>query len=110
MIGSDDLLLAFLLRAKEYPRLGPTHISFYAAVVGLYLQNGSEPVLVRRGEVMALAKMSAATYHKCLRALIECGFLVYYPCPDPKRRSEIYFIKDPLEKDPGPAGVHPGKR
>lgn len=109
-MDSDELLLTFLLRAKEHPRLGATHISFYAALVGLYLQSGREPLLVRRGEVMALAKMSTATYHKCLRALVECGFVVYYPCPDPKGRSEIYFLKDPPEKDPGTAGVHPGKR
>ena len=110
MMDSEELLLAFLLRAKDHPRLGATHISFYAALGGLYEQHYQEPLRIKRGEVMTLAKMSTATYHKCLRALVECGFLVYYPCPDPKGRSEIYFVKALPEKDPGAAGVHPGKR
>ncbi|HUC81367.1 MAG TPA: hypothetical protein VMR70_10650, partial [Flavisolibacter sp.] len=85
-------------------------ISLYAALVGMYERCGREPVKVKRGEVMALAKISSATYHKCLRVLIESGFLVYYPCPDPKGTSQIYFVKNPPEKDHSPAGVHPGKR
>lgn len=112
MSKEERLLLNFLISAQEHPRLGSTHISLYAALVGLYLeQGGGEPLPVKRCEVMVLAKISPATYHKCLRALVECGFLVYYPCPDPKGSSQIYFIKrDPPEKDPSPAGVHLGKR
>jgi hypothetical protein len=110
MSGAEGLLVNFIFRVGDHPQLGATHISLYAALVGLFQLRGEEPVLIKRGQVMALAKMSPATYHKCLRALIECGFLVYYPCPDPKGMSQIYFRRDPPEKDPGSAGVQLEKR
>ena len=88
---SEGLLVSFLFRAREQPQIGATHICLYAALVGLYEIGGEEPLYVRRNEVLALAKISPATYHKCLRVLIDCGFVVYYPSP--KGKSTIYFLQ-----------------
>ena len=106
MSSPENLLLSFLVQAAQTPQLGATHISLFAALVGLCNQQGGEPVRMKRRDVMALAKISPATYHKCLRALIEGGFLVYYPCSDPRGKSEVYFVRDPIETDFDDENVH----
>ncbi|RYZ63108.1 MAG: hypothetical protein EOO14_00260 [Chitinophagaceae bacterium] len=94
-------------------RIGITHISLYVALYQLWEWKGfQKPLRVKRSEVMELAKISSsATYHKCLRQLIEYGFITYYPCSDPARKSEVYFtIRDQPEKDTGSAGAQPVER
>lgn len=94
-------------------RIGITHISLYVALYQLWEWNGfQKSLLIKRSEVMELAKISSsATYHKHLRQLIEYGFIIYYPCSDPARKSEVYLtIRDQPEKDTGSAGAQPAKR
>lgn len=90
--------------------IGSSHISLYMALYQLWSRNNwCSPIFVKRKEVMVLAKIgSSATYHKCLKQLVETGCIQYEPCPNPKRKSKIYLIKrDRPEKDSGNAGAQP---
>lgn len=91
-------MAAFLVQARDQPRLGPAHISLYAALLVLHGEQNVQPLRIKRAMVVALAKISPATYHACLRTLVECGFLVYYPCCDANKGSEIYLVSAPIEK------------
>ncbi len=72
-------LSVFYERILADARIGTTHICLFMAFYQLWNLNGwRNPVLIKRHEVMELAKIgSTATYHKCLRQLIECGFVFY---------------------------------
>jgi hypothetical protein len=77
--------------------IGSSHISLYMALYQLWCHNKlATPVLIKRKEVMKLAKIgSSATYHKCLKQLIELGCIVYEPSPNPAQKSKVYLtLKD----------------
>jgi hypothetical protein len=90
--------------------IGSSHISLYMAFYQLWCHNKwITPVLIKRKEVMKLAKIgSSATYHKCLRQLIEIGCVKYEPSPNPALKSKVYLIlNDQPPKDSDYAGAQP---
>jgi hypothetical protein len=90
--------------------IGSSHISLYMALYQLWSCNKlATPILVRRKEVMKLAKIgSPATYHRCLKQLIEVGCIKYEPFPNPALKSKLYLvIKDQPEKDRAHVGAQP---
>ena len=107
-----DPLSSFFQMIQSDSRIGTTHISLYVALYQIWTKgSGKMPVLIKRREVMELAKISSsATYHKCLRQLIEYGFIRYVPCSDPAKNSEVYLLMNQPEKDTGSAGAQPVKR
>lgn len=76
-------------------RIGPTHISLYMAFYYLYSQNGFvNPVPVRRVSVMQLAKISGlATYHKCMKDLVEGGYVDYEASYDARVGSKVWMLQ-----------------
>lgn len=89
-----DRLSFFYQSIRSDARIGTTHISLYVALYQMWnWGRGEIPVLIKRKDVMELAKISSsATYHKCLRQLVEYGFIRYFPCSDPAKKSEVYFL------------------
>ncbi len=74
-------LFLFLKTASEDPRIGPIHISLYAALIGLWEQKNKEnPLTIFSKDIMSLCKISGvATYHRSIRELHQYGYIKYVP-------------------------------
>ena len=88
-------LTSFYSAIKSDPRIGTTHISLYMALFQFYnLNRLSNPILITRTAVMEVAKISGlATYHKCMRDLVEFGYIDYQPSYNPSISSQVYLLK-----------------
>lgn len=54
----------------------------------------SNPILITRTAVMEVAKISGlATYHKCMKDLVEFGNIQYEPSYNPSISSQVYLLK-----------------
>jgi hypothetical protein len=78
-------LSGFYDAIRDNPRMGATHISLYMALFHCCNMNGLEkPLLFTSQQIMSLAKIdSRATYHKCLRDLVQSDYLEYIPSCNP---------------------------
>ena len=85
-------LSGFYEAIADDPRIGTTHISLYMALFQYWNLNSFEnPISITRQEVMVLAKISGnATYHKCMKDLVECGYIDYVPSFNPVLRSLVW--------------------
>lgn len=74
-------------------RIGPTHLSLFIALFQKWGKNNFQnPVFFSSQEIMPLAKIvSRATYHRCLRDLVECGYIRYFPSCNPFAKSLVCF-------------------
>jgi len=53
----------------------------------------SNPILITRTSVMEAAKISGlATYHKCMRDLVEYGYIQYIPSYNPAISSQVFLL------------------
>ena len=88
-------LYGFMDMARDDPRIGPSHISLFMAILYSYKQQEYEmPVSVYSRDLMKQAKISAmGTYHKCMRDLKDAGYIQYIPSYNPVLGSLIYLIK-----------------
>lgn len=93
-----EMLGGFFKASANDARIGPTHISFYAALLQLWIDSkGSCPFLIYRSQVMSLARISGpTTYHKILNDLIEAGYVEYTPGFN-RKGSRIFFINKSTE-------------
>ena len=87
-------LTNFYSAIKSDPRIGTTHISLYMALFQFYNLNRLEnPIQITRTAVMEVAKISGlATYHKCMRDLVEFGYIQYLPSYNPAISSQVYLL------------------
>lgn len=85
----------FMMVIGEDPRIGPSHISLYMAILLVYQQqNYRMPFAIISKDLMKKAKIAArGTYHKCLRDLRELGYIKYEPSYNPMSGSLIYLGK-----------------
>jgi hypothetical protein len=81
MDGQIKELTQFYAAIRNDSRIGISHISVYIAHFQLYnLNHFKNPVEITRVVVMELAKISGlATYHKCIKDLVEFGYIQYQP-------------------------------
>jgi len=88
-------ITSFFAAIKNDPRIGATHISLYMALFQFYnLNRLTNPIAITRTSVMEVAKIRGlATYHKCMRDLVECGYIEYYPSFDPGVSSKVYLLR-----------------
>lgn len=88
-------LTSFYSAIKSDPRIGTTHISLYMALFQFYnLNRLSNPILLTRTAVMEVAKVSGlATYHKCMKDLVEYGYIDYLPSYNPAISSQVHLLK-----------------
>ncbi len=86
-------IFLFMDIIQEDPRIGPSHISLYIAIVYSCRKQGSKmPIRIYRKDLMRRSKMRGkGTYHRCLRDLTEYGFIRYVPSNDSLKRSQIYL-------------------
>jgi hypothetical protein len=103
-MSPSAVLYHFYSHVVQEATIGSSHISLYMALYQLWSQNHwASPILIKRKEVMQLAKIgSSATYHKCIKQLIEIGCIAYEPSSNPALKSKVYLTKrNQLEKDSG---------
>ena len=88
-------LISFYSAIKSDPRIGTTHISLYMALFQFYnLNRLANPILITRTAVMEVAKISGlATYHKCMKDLVEFGYIQYEPSYNPAINSRVRLLK-----------------
>lgn len=87
------VLRAFYEAILKDVRIGATHISLYMALFHKWgLDHFENPIAFTSHEIMPLAKIdSRATYHKCLRDLVECGYIRYIPSCNPFLKSIVFL-------------------
>ena len=88
-------LTNFYSAIKNDNRIGTTHISLYMALFQFYnLNTFVNPIQITRAAVMEVAKISGlATYHKCMRDLVEFGYIQYEPSYNPAINSRVRLLK-----------------
>ena len=89
---NEDILNRFLMSVSENPKILASHISLFSAI--LCCKESHHNVFnVSRSRLMEMSKLrSTATYHKCLKDLVELGFLEYSPSYNPYRGSKVKLI------------------
>jgi hypothetical protein len=89
----NTVLYGFMDMVAEDPRLGPSHISLFMAILFLYKQQDCQmPVSAFSRQLMKQAKISAVgTYHKCIQELKEYGYINYIPSFNPLLGSLVYL-------------------
>jgi hypothetical protein len=92
-MGAAETMLIFMRRAKEDPRIGPLHISLYAALLILWIDRGcAHPLSVFSHEVMPYCKITGpATYHRSIRQLAAYGYIRYVPSYNHLLGSLVYL-------------------
>lgn len=87
-------LTIFFSAIREDNRIRISHISLYMALFQLYnLNQFQNPVAITRAEVMILAKFTGlATYHKCMKDLVELGYIRYIPSYNPSSSSQVHIF------------------
>ncbi|MGV8964461.1 MAG: hypothetical protein ACOH2V_13920 [Candidatus Saccharimonadaceae bacterium] len=90
-------LSVFFERAAKDSKLNPTHVSLYMSLFHLWNYDRPHvPISISRLEIMKTSKIaSKATYHKCLKALHEHGYIKYKPSFNPFVGSQVFIIKFP---------------
>jgi hypothetical protein len=88
-----SFLTEFYCSAAANPRMGATHLALFMAFFQHWSKNGFQnPVEFTSRDIMPLAKIdSRATYHRCLRDLVECGYIRYVPSCNPFLKSLVYL-------------------
>lgn len=89
----EPILCRFYEAVLADPRIGATHISLYMALFQRWRTAGFRvPLIFTSREIMPLAKIdSRATYHRCLRDLVEGGYIRYFPSCNPLFKSLVFF-------------------
>ena len=94
-MGEVKEITSFFSAIKEDPCIGSTHISLYMALFQFYnLNEFQNPVKITRADVMKTAKINGlATYHKCMKDLVEYGYIQYMPSYNPAISSRVHLLK-----------------
>ena len=102
MVATDNIVVdfkealhAFMHAAVGDARLGPLHISLYAAILHFYgAQAGQGPLSVFGKQLMQYAKISSSnTYHRLIQELHRYGYIHYIPSYNPVLGSLVYLLK-----------------
>ena len=77
---TDDILGQYSRLAAD-DRVTPIHLSVYMSLICLWHTHGyADAIIVTRKRIMKLAHISSiATYHKCIRQLVDYGYIIYQP-------------------------------
>ena len=88
-------LNAFFTRIKGDDRLTAMHVSLYLALFQYWNFNRFDnPFPVYRDNIMSLSKIgSKNTYHKCVRELHACGYILYHPAPSKYQPVKISMVR-----------------
>lgn len=88
------MINTFIKNAEKDPRLSPSHISVFIALIFQWERTGQvKKFRVFSYDVMPMAKVSSrSTYFKCVGDLNDAGYLRYQPSKYKHEASSIEFI------------------
>jgi hypothetical protein len=91
----DHELSVFLEGIRDDPRICPSHISLFLAILQYSREHERQnPICIFSRDLMPLAKISAAgTYHRCVRELQEYGYIKYAPSYNHFLGSLVYLFQ-----------------
>jgi len=97
-------LTGFFEKVTNDRWLNPTHISLYMSLFQFWNFNRfKNPISISRDEVMRISKISSkATYHKCLKALHDQGYIKYEPSYNPFKGSQVFLFNFSEDLKPVP--------
>lgn len=83
----------FFSAADRDARIGPLHISLYAAILQLWIENGGrQPIVFKRESLMSLSRIAGTTtYHRVLGDLVEHGYIGYEGRYD--RKGSLIYLR-----------------
>lgn len=86
-----ELLNNFIDAIKDDPRIGPAHISLYAALLALgYSQSFHGAIKISNRTLRAQCKLyGCATYYRVLKELHLYGYIFYQPTFDHVKGSRV---------------------
>jgi hypothetical protein len=81
----DQIITIFIAKASHNKKVEFSHISLFLAIYYRWQSLGFDhPIKITRKKLMTLSKIrSNATYHKCIRELVEMDFIKYEPSYNP---------------------------
>jgi len=90
MAKTSKLVSFFRCSSSQYG-ITAHHISLFVSIYSVYESNNyASQFQVSRRRLMQLSKIqSKATYHKCLKDLIDKGYILYHPSYHPLEGSKI---------------------
>jgi hypothetical protein len=91
-----NVLIRFYQLAEKDQRIRPNHISMYTGLFYLWtLSELKTPYHISRRQLMKISKIkSYATYHKCIKELVDFGFITYSPSYHPGKGSLLSLLSD----------------
>jgi len=91
-----SVLIRFYQLAEKDQRIRPNHISMYTGLFYLWTLNESKtPYQISRRQLMKVSKINSyATYHKCIKELVDFGFISYSPSYHPGNGSSVSLLRD----------------
>lgn len=86
----------FLKKAADDRRLLPSHLSLVMAIFYFRTDDApGAPTRISRSKLMRFSRIqSIATYHRCLKQLIDYGYISYEPSYHPKNASSIWLLNE----------------
>ena len=90
---TTDLLIYFLTHAAREDWCNTSHISLFVSLIMARSRQGDQdPFSTSRRQLMIHSKIqSKATYHKCMKDLIQRGVIRYIPSYHPVLGSSIWI-------------------
>lgn len=89
-VGSE--LHDFLQLVADDPRICGSHISLYVALHSITSDHkDGMPLTIFGRQMVQKARISRRTYDKCIRELMEFGYIRYEPSNDPAKGSLVFF-------------------
>jgi hypothetical protein len=97
MIDTSKIQREFLKLSGTRRNILPSHISLFTAlIICCQMQGQKVPFRVTRKDLMRLSAIrSFNTYHKCLRQLVEQGWIDYRPSYNTVIASQVSFNPAP---------------
>lgn len=88
-------LISFLLKISEYPNLFPSHRILLITLLSIYQQERYViPFQIFRRKVKHVEKvLSIVTYHKCIKELVNLGYILYRRSYNPIKENEVYLTE-----------------
>jgi hypothetical protein len=94
MMDTGERLSSFLKLASGNRRFRQSHLSLYSTILMFHSKASSQnPFRVSRRELMKHSAIhSFATYHKCIKDLVESGLILYKPSYHPNLASQVSLL------------------
>ena len=87
-------LSGFFEKVAKDKSINPTHVSLYISLFQFWNRSRfANPISITREEIMRISKISSfTTYHRCLKALHDYGYIKYEPSFNPYKGSHVYLF------------------